>query len=342
MRTRSPDVSRVWEIFFKIFQVKGFSTVSLARLTTFEQQAKGGIMNRQNLLHTVVVTSLVFLLFGCTSVTTPLPSTATAMPTMIPVSTSTPTPVPSHALAVVKSVLSDDMFVVIIQDTDSGGEKLDTVGLGLVCLGQGIYVVDESGSRLDCLNVGDMTDNPNQIAMIFTGASTQHTYQLVRDGDPPIDLFPEQANANVTPVTTSVQGSGPQVGHWEGEPSVSFDVTSDGKVLNFQMKYHMGGSYYCLFNIEEIAIEDDNTFVFTNLIAPTEINPVAVSIMTNISGEPEIIKTDTGDMIVLQRIIGKFEGADTLTGTGKIWMCEGTAVEGLNEGIEWNAEWKTP
>lgn len=153
---------------------------------------------------------------------------------------------------------------------------------------------------------------------------------------------PPTATVAPAPTTSSAQGASPKVGHWEGEPSVSFDVTSNGKVVNFQMEYPLGSTGYCRFTIEEMAIEEDNTFVFTGLVSPTELSPVVVPIITTISGEPEIIKTDTGDMIVLQRIIGKFENVDTLTGTGKIWMCEGTAVEGLSKGIEWNAGWKTP
>jgi hypothetical protein len=95
-------------------------------------------------------------------------------------------------LVVIKSTLSGNLLGVLIQNTDSSGEALDTMGLGFACLAQGIYAVDESGTRLECVQVTDATDSPNQIAIIFSGASSEHKYQLVRGEDAPIDLFPEQ------------------------------------------------------------------------------------------------------------------------------------------------------
>gem|GEM_PF-3427679 len=132
---------------------------------------------------------------GCAppSTPTPVPPAPTATLTMTPAPTLTQTPTQSpHSLVVVKSTLSGDLLGVLIQNTDSSDEALDTLGLGFLCLSQGIYAVDESGSRLECVQVTDATDNPNQIAIIFSGASSDHKYQLVRGEDPPIDLIPEQ------------------------------------------------------------------------------------------------------------------------------------------------------
>ena len=132
-------------------------------------------------------------LMGCASVATPAP-TATAVPptvTSAPTLTSTPTQ-SSHSLVVIKSMLSGDLLGVLIRNTDSDGEQLDTLGLGFLCLSQNIYAVDESGSRLECVQVTDATDAPNQIAIIFSGASPDHNYQLVRGEDSPIDLSPEE------------------------------------------------------------------------------------------------------------------------------------------------------
>lgn len=136
---------------------------------------------------------LTVLVSGCASAPTSMPPTSTPLPTDIPAPTPTPTPSP-HSLVVIKSSLSGDLLGVIIRNTDSDDEKLDTMGLGFLCLSQGIYAVDESGSRLKCVQVTDATDNPNQIAIIFSGASSEHKYQLVRSEDLPIDLFPEQVS----------------------------------------------------------------------------------------------------------------------------------------------------
>lgn len=128
-----------------------------------------------------------------TATPSPLPPTLTPVP-----ATATPTPVPPtttpalppHSFVVVKSALSGNFLGVNIRDTDSDGEKLDTLGVGIECLGGGIHVVDEKGSRLECVHVTE-PKSPNQISMIFSGASSQHKYHLIRGGDPPIDLHPE-------------------------------------------------------------------------------------------------------------------------------------------------------
>lgn len=136
-------------------------------------------------------------LLGCTPASPPKTSTpaltSTPENTATPAPTLTPTPA-SHSLVVIKSTLSGDLLGVLIQNTDSEGEALDTMGLGFLCLMQGIYAVDENGTRLECVQVTDATDSPNQIAIIFSGASSERQYQLVRGEDAPIALFPEQVN----------------------------------------------------------------------------------------------------------------------------------------------------
>ncbi len=149
-------------------------------------------MKKPNRKKFLLIGFLMSLVVGCAPAATPLP-TATATPTMTPAPTLTPTPTQSsHSLVVIKSTLSGGLLGVSIQNIDSDGEQLDTLGLGFLCLSQGIYAVDESGSRLECVQVTDATDNPNQIAIIFSGASSSHKYQLVRGEDSPIDLTLEE------------------------------------------------------------------------------------------------------------------------------------------------------
>ena len=98
----------------------------------------------------------------------------------------------------------------------------------------------------------------------------------------------------------------------------------------------------CHFDIKEVPIEEGNTFVYENLMPPDQIDDALLDFVKIVSGEPEIIKTDSGNMILLQRIVGKFDDAETLTGTGKIWICE-TIFDGItSKGIEWKAQWKMP
>ncbi len=149
-------------------------------------------MKKSNVKLLFLFVFLTMWITGCASSATPVP-TATAPPTATPAPTLTPAPTQSpHSLVIIKSTLSGDLLGVLIRNTDSDGEQLDTMSLGFACLSQTIYAADENGSRLECVQVTDATDAPNQIAIIFSGASTGHQYQLVRGEGAPIDLFPEQ------------------------------------------------------------------------------------------------------------------------------------------------------
>ncbi|KAA0258724.1 MAG: hypothetical protein DPW18_19765 [Chloroflexi bacterium] len=134
----------------------------------------------------MMVGFLTVLVVGCAPAAASAP-TATTQPTLTQAPTQSP-----HSLVVIKSTLGGDLLGVLIQNTDSDGKALDTLGLGFMCLSQAIYAVDENGARLECVQVTDATDSPNHIAIIFSGASSDHKYQLVRGEDAPIDFFPEQ------------------------------------------------------------------------------------------------------------------------------------------------------
>lgn len=156
-------------------------------------------MKKSNVKALVLLGFLTIWIMGCVSAPAPAPSTHTPLPTATLVPTNTPTPTftqtpaqPPHSLVIIKATLSDNLLGVLIRNTDSDGEPLDTLGLGFLCLSQSLYAVDESGSRLECVQVTDATDAPNQLAIIFSGASPDHEYQIVRGDDTPIDLFPEQ------------------------------------------------------------------------------------------------------------------------------------------------------
>ena len=120
--------------------------------------------------------------------------TLTSTATLTPTSTFTPTPEPHPAFVVIEAAISGDAFGIVIEDKDTNGNMLDVLTVGLDCLDQVFYIQDETGARLECTNVTTETDEPNRIGMIFTGASSEHHYQLVIPGVPPIDLEPRQVN----------------------------------------------------------------------------------------------------------------------------------------------------
>jgi hypothetical protein len=140
---------------------------------------------------------------------------------------------------------------------------------------------------------------------------------------------------------------GPKAGHWEGEPSVSFDVTSDDNIHNFSITVPFGGSSgtdTCTFTLEEIAVETDGTFIYSTLIAADKfLNKEDLDFAVAMGIGPEIIKTDSGDVIETHHISGDFDSATTLKGSFKILKCEDRVyLTSEKEGNPWSAEWTGP
>jgi len=106
-----------------------------------------------------------------------------------------------------------------------------------------------------------------------------------------------------------------QAGHWEGEPSVSFEVTSDGHIRNFKIVAPFGvlAGQYCTIEIDEIAVGQRGEFT----IGEPSDSPMYIS--------------------------GKLTSATSLAGTYKIAVCKhgdkATVVFDPEE-ENWSAEWK--
>lgn len=276
-------------------------------------------MKKSNMKLLFLFGFLTMWITGCASSATSAP-TATAPPTATPAPTLTPAPTHSpHSLVIIKSTLSGDLLGVLIRNTDSDGEQLDTMGLGFVCLAQSLYVVDENGSRLECVQVTDATDAPNQIAIIFSGASADHKYQLVRGDDSPIDLFPESIEADSAPTSVSGPSARLKAGHWEGNnPSVSFNVLQDGSIGGFSIIVPLFG-IDCTLEITSIALDANGAFVVTS------------------EHDGEQKRTTT--------ITGKFESETMMSGTADVQFCHmadgGVLVLDVFPPItHWTAEWK--
>src|SRR5215208_1324606 len=68
--------------------------------------------------------------------------------------------------------------------------------------------------------------------------------------------------------TQTAVASAPKPGHWEGsKPPVTFDVTSDGRIKNFEMTIPFALDK-CIITIDGVPIESDGTFVISEM-APT-------------------------------------------------------------------------
>jgi hypothetical protein len=123
----------------------------------------------------------------------------------------------------------------------------------------------------------------------------------------------------LTPVPpTATPQSGPNVGHWEGDQSVSFEIRADGKIHNFEMEIDSGGNGSCMLTADVIPIDSDGTFQYTF---------------------GETIKEG------VNTVNGKFESDDTLSGTrsGAI-RCTDSSGQILVllslEDVPISAEWK--
>ncbi len=73
-----------------------------------------------NLTKWFVLGIVVVSAISCAPAATPIPPTATSVPTATP-------SLPPHSLVVIKSAISGSLLGITISDTDSDGEKLDTL-----------------------------------------------------------------------------------------------------------------------------------------------------------------------------------------------------------------------
>ncbi|MFN8490885.1 MAG: hypothetical protein U0350_25050 [Caldilineaceae bacterium] len=171
----------------------------------------------------------------------------------------------------------------------------------------------------------------------------------------PPKLTPTQAPTS-TPLAT------PKIGHWEGKPSISFDLTSAGEISNFKITVSIPQLGDCEISIEKFAIAvsaqqqgtrclQDGTICFANIIKPDgtfmdtafikDINvpETTKSFMKDNNLWPTPVQTGAGEMFEMARISGKFESPTTLTGDYKILICQDQFTTPAEEGA-WQAEWK--
>jgi hypothetical protein len=121
------------------------------------------------------------------------------------------------------------------------------------------------------------------------------------------------------PPTATPTPAGPKAGHWEGEPSVSFEVTTDGNIRDFKIVIPFPPST-CTITFEEIMVEADGAFIIPDSLEKPE------------SPDEEIID---------DHLYGKFTDVTAIIGAYKFGLCENNFVMPPSQD-KWSAEWKGP
>jgi len=113
------------------------------------------------------------------------------------------------------------------------------------------------------------------------------------------------------PTPTPPPPGPPKAGHWEGQPSVSFDLTADGKIHNFVIVIPFQDGSCTKELVQEMIVGVDGTFA-AEIVTVTE-----------------------------EHIDGKFDSATTVVGTFLFKLCEDVFAVPGSEG-DWSAEWVQP
>lgn len=104
----------------------------------------------------------------------------------------------------------------------------------------------------------------------------------------------------------SQRSTAPKAGHWQGEPSVSFDVTESGEIHNFEATVPFGATGgSCTIKVDKLDQKDG-----------------------------EYVLGDPSDQDYPQYVTGKFTNSETFKGVYAISVCKG----GSNYSVALNVE----
>ena len=145
------------------------------------------------------------------------------------------------------------------------------------------------------------------------------------------------AETSVAATATAV-ASAPKPGHWEGS-IVLFEVTPDGRINNLRIVPNTDLSS-CGIEVQEIVIEQGNTFAFTQLDPLNHLSKDEKEFLTA-NKLATVITTDKGEEFEILRINGRFDSATSGVGEIYILSCNGRVLAG-GARVTWNAEWKNP
>jgi len=141
----------------------------------------------------------------------------------------------------------------------------------------------------------------------------------------------------------------PKVGQWEGDPSVSFEVTGDGIIKNFHITYSIG-TMTCDIAFDKIGILNDGTFGAKQFMLDKDYkspkNITEEERATLYRPDPIIIGKDK--MIEVVSISGRFDDVGTVSGSFRVLVCEKfqqyfrKGDDEVIHGRKWSAKWKRP
>lgn len=145
-----------------------------------------------------------------------------------------------------------------------------------------------------------------------------------------------QTSIATTPTTIVVPV--PKPGHWAGS-TFEFDVTPDRHIKNLSTGDSSNFSI-CKIKVDEIVIQQDNTFVFSQLDPLTNVAEKEKEFI-KANSKVTIVQTDKGEEFEVLRITGKFDSSTSLSGDINLLSClHNIYANGMK--TTWNAEWKNP
>jgi hypothetical protein len=143
--------------------------------------------------------------------------------------------------------------------------------------------------------------------------------------------------------TTETPSSSLKLGHWanengtHGEANVSFDLSDDGNISNFDMTASFGvPTQECTIKIDrlQMQVNDDGTFVISYSMEYADVEAELGPAVMSLSGIPK------GQPYEVLHISGNTTDT-TMNGTFKVNVCGHTLYLGNNTGL-WKAQWKNP
>ncbi len=203
----------------------------------------------------------------------------------------------------------------------------------------GIYAV-EAGQTPVKLSFNQADVDKYAIALASTG---NVLYFADEDGHLyKVDLGDQAAASNEPAAPAANHANAPQPGHWQGGSAVSFDVLSNGNLRNFKLDAYIPGGSHCKLALDQIVIQPDNTFVYTNLIKESSYWPGESDTYKAKGIWPTPVMQGNDAMVEALRINGLFDSTTTVTGTYRILVCEDQHfIWAKGQGTStWSAAWQ--
>lgn len=157
-----------------------------------------------------------------------------------------------------------------------------------------------------------------EMSSISTPASVTLTATPTFASPTAISAPPTSTPTPIPPTLTPTLSPGPKAGNWVGSVAFGgwtfFEISPQGKILNFSMEIPLGANRCTISLDEEIVIESDGSFIIGSV--------------------------NSDGMLEANSISGKFDSETSMTGTySKTWLCGNQISTSTAEGT-WGAEWK--